>query len=446
MSSTAFYMATGFEFRNFIYSGLWSELCRPGEGLLLRRPFDSSEADRIAAAHSLNVVSMPRSLYEHERGRADRWHTGARRARERLSGDGNFNYFQHDRGATLKDRVAGSDIVNRILRNLALREVSTSYLSTDVQVLLRDLKVRDLLVAGYSDLATVVLAQSALRMGIRVSVVMNSWKDLYVNGFVPFSPTSLFTWSDGMTRQLRAANPHLAKVSVCSSGNPAFARHADYRPRRTVAEYAEKYGFERGRPILLHSLLSPRAYPAELAIIELIDRQLSEKWPDQGVRPLVLLRRNPIDDEEYDLSRFEAGNVRVADHFWETSYEDAVYVQSEEGEAEWLDLLTHAAVNTNVASTVTLESLLMGVPVVNVEFSGSGEWSQELSRFAAAPFYRPLRGCEDVIVARKITEFLDAVAKFLRERPVRTLPGLVGPVGPETVGAIANRIRGLEGA
>ena len=434
-------MYGGFEFRNFVYSGLYAAVSKNSDCLVLRRPFDSVVMKKLDAQYDLKTVEAPTSSIVSSRSRIDRWHYGARRARMRVSGEGNFNYFKKDVSNGKLDWLKGSRIVCNTLRTCALRQMRRDYVDVEVEAVLSDQGVTDLVLSGYSNVSTQILANTAIKRGIRVWLTINSWKDLYVNSFIGFKPAGVFVWSEAMRQHVRATNNHILDERISVAGNPAFDRFHHYTPQKMGDYYAVKYGFETTRPILLYSMLSPRAYSSEKEVIRLLDGELSRRWPDIRDRPILLLRKNPIDESGLKECDFEVGNVRIAENYWESSYQDEIYIQSAAGEHEWMDLLSIASINLNVASTVTLESLMMRVPVINIEFGDEGVEDPELCRYGDAPFYQALKGRRDVVAVKSLSECMDVINGMITDPEIDALPELLSHFDGQSVAKIVEEVR-----
>jgi hypothetical protein len=405
----------GFETKNFLQSGLYDTLKRLGGVAVLRRDFPTKNFDEYIEKYDLDVTLLQKSRIQKRRLKCESLLLASRRAMKRLRNIENFNYFKEDRDKKISDYFIGNRFVYTILNAITKNKIASNYFDEEIKKLYEKKGITDLVLSGYSSVESITLAVTARRIGINVYLIVNSWKDFYVNDVIAFEPTKVFVWSQEMKKQLLASNDHIDERNVIVSGSPAFDRFFRYRPVRSKAYYAEKYGFDVERPVILYSMLSPKAYEDEKASIELINRKLIERYTNVKQRPIIILRRNPIDETQADESYFSGNNVRYADNFFEGSYEHAVFVQGIEGEIEWTDLLYYADININVASTVTLEALMLGTPVINIEFDGSGKRNERLSRYADAPFYKPLRGRRDVVIAENIETCTDAIEAFLSE-------------------------------
>jgi len=411
----AFVVLYGFETKNFFGSGLYDYILTRHNSFIIRRDFPTQNFNTYITSQNLNVTIFSRRMVPDKRLKSESYNIAARKAYKRLHNITNFNYFKQDREIKFTDYLLGNKIVYKILNRVALKNISSKYINHELKEIYDKNNVTDLVIAGYSSPEAIALAVTAQSTGKNVYLIINSWKDFFVNDFIAFSPTKVFVWSKSMKEQLLSSNTHISPSDVIVSGNPSFDRFFQYKPINTKEYYAKKYRFDSKRPMILYSMISPKAHENEKDIIELINQKLILKYPDEKQRPIIVLRRNPIDETEADESFFSGNNVRYADNYFEGSYDNAVFVQLPEGETEWMDLLYHAKININVASTVTLESLMMKTPVINIEFDASGNRSKVLGRYASAPFYLPLCHRKDVVIAKNIDICMSAIERFLTE-------------------------------
>jgi hypothetical protein len=411
----------GFETKNFFGSGLYGALVENSNVVVLRRQFPTKNFAEYIAAYNLNVKELDNQIAK-KRFKSEDLFLASRRARQRIRNIGNFNYFKADRQRKASDFLIGSDLIYKLLGQYVTAKLVSYYHDQNLEKMYDDCQMTDLILPGYSSTESIALANTALQSGRNVWLVINSWKDFYVNDFIPFTPTKTFVWSRQMKDQILASNAHIDAADVIISGNPSFDRFFHYAPVQTKQYYAQKYRFDAERPLILYSMISPKAYESEKEIIERISVELTAVYPDEQDRPLILLRRNPIDETVADEAFFSGNNVRYADNYFDDTHDNSVFVQLQEGEREWLDLLCHADININIASTVTLEALMMQTPVINIEFDADGKREERLTRYTTAPFYTPLLGRQDICIAQTIEQCIEAIESYLKnETPIGSL-------------------------
>lgn len=404
----------GFETKNFFGSGLYEHLSKEHKVVVLRRNFPTKNFAEYIEKYNLDVVEIDQKATK-KRLRSEALFLASRRARQRIKNIENFNYFKADRERKVSDYILGNRLVYKMLGMRARAEVLQYYHDSDLEKIYERQGITDLIIAGYSSPESIALANTAIQNGRNVWLVINSWKDFYVNDLIPFTPTKTFVWSQQMRDKLLLSNSHISTFDIIVSGNPSFDRFFEYEPVHAKTYYGEKYNFDSKRPLILYSMISPKAYEHEKEIIELINQKLISLYPNKKQCPVIMLRRNPIDETPMDETYFSGDNVRYADNYFEGSYENAVFVQLDEGETEWMDLLYHSDININVASTVTLEALMMKTPVINVEFDSKGHRDVLLSRYAEAPFYKTLHNRRDVVIVHTLDICMDAIDRFLTE-------------------------------
>jgi len=403
----------GFETKNFFGSGLYEKLAKEHKVVIFKRDFPTENFAEYIEKYNLDVVELDKSKLSKKRLKSEDIFLASRRAKQRINNIENFNYFKSDREQKKLDYILGNSIVSKSIGLFTKYKIDKYYYSDYLVKLYNQYEVTDLIIAGYSSSESISLSTTAQKSNRKVHLVVNSWKDFYVNDLIPFKPSNTFVWSDKMKEQLLSSNTHIEKNRVIVSGNPSFDRFFEYEPVHVKEYYAEKYNFDVQRPLILYSMISPKAYTDEKESIELINKSLIKLYPDETKRPVILLRRNPIDETIADEKYFSGNNVKYADNYFEASYTNAVFVQLEEGEIEWMDLLFHADININVASTVTLESLMMNTPVINIEFDKSGNKNAELARYAEAPFYIPLNNKVDVSVTSTLNNCMKTIENYL---------------------------------
>jgi len=401
----------GFETKNYFESGLFNKLKKEYKVIVLKRNFQSKNFDEFIKKYNLEVIEFDEAQFKNPT-KIQELYIASRKAQQRISGVKNFNYFKADRDIKFSDYILGNCFTNSLLKEFSEYSLDNNAVDKVIEKVYKEYQVTDLLMAGYSSKSAASLARTAQKYGLNIWLTINSWKDFFVNSYIPFTPTKIFSWNKEMKKQILSLNSHINPDSVEVVGNLSFDRFYNYQPVNSIDYYSIKYHFNKKRPIILYTMISPRAYPYEKDIIELINKKLINKFKDEEYRPLIVLRSNPIDETELIDSYYTGNNVVYADNYFDASYKDAVFCQLPEGEIEWLDLLYYSKLNINIASTVTLEALLMHKPVINIEFSSSGKKDEELSRYSNAPFYKPLLNREDVSIVDNIDDCINQIIDY----------------------------------
>ncbi|ADV46970.1 hypothetical protein [Nitratifractor salsuginis] len=430
----------GVEYRNFFLSGLSNQF--PNH-IVFERNLNSSLFVDYIEKYILETKRVNRSVFEKKRNFIEDIFQSVRQSRMTLKKIGIFkNYNMKINKISIRDHIKGNMVIYNILRTLVLSIIPRYYRDEQIVKLFKENKVTDIIISGYSSTASIAFAVNAISNDINVWVLVNSWKDLYINEFVPFSPSGLFVWSEEMKHNYLSLNTHLNPSKVYAYGNPVFDRFYKYKPKYSRSYYEKKYSIKPSQPILLYTMLDPDRYSKEHVIIGMIGDALLEKY-DEAVRPKIVVRRNPFDPSEELLKYFaDHEAISVADHFSERDKDNDFFVQSIEGEDEWMDLLYYSSMNIGAASTVALEALMLGKPVITVAFDHDDRPSRLLLSMAEAPFYKSLLDRQDVSLVKSCKECLESIDNFLRQTGGQEgLPEILGIVDGRAAQRIAEEIK-----
>lgn len=417
----------GIEYRMFLLSGMTQVLQDHGARIsVLKKDVPNAHFDSYVNGMDVHLLQLGK--LGATRTRVENYFLKIRQSRMRLKGIGTFkNYNQKSNALTWKDYLFGNEFVYGCLRLLTQKQIHKHYVNKTVQEKLLNMGTTDILLAGYSSAESILLAVNARSLGIKIWCMVNSWKDLYINDFLPFQMDGLFVWSDQMRGEYLRLNTHMEPSHIYAYGNPVFDRFFEYKPHFEKTYYEDKYGISKDRTYILYSMLDPDRYEHEHRLIKKISDGLSKVYAADE-RPYIVVRKNPFDrtDRVDEFFRHDT-YIRVAEHFSLRNKEDDFFVQGMEGEIEWLDLLYYAAMNMGAASTVALESIMLSKPVITIGFDESGQSSLLMKEMAQAPFYKALLEREDVLLSMSLEECLNEVLKVSTSQTGRdALPEILG--------------------
>lgn len=422
----AFLFQCSSEYKSLLLSGLYHQLKKKHNVIGIMQDCSSIYLDEYSHDYDFEVYKFSEQYFQHKELRIEQIAAASRKARHRIKKIGNFGYFSIDRPIKWIDHILGNYFVYLILHLLTLIQIRKNYKCKDILEIYKKIGITDLVLCGYANAGNKLFAVNAQHANTNVWITLSNWKDLYVNNFIPFSPTKIFSWNNEMKTEYLKRNFHLSSKSFSTIGNPAFDRFYAFTPKYNRDYYNLKYDIGSNQPILLYTMLAPDAYPYEIESILLINDMLNTLYPNKNNRPCILLRRNPLDTVNLHQSHLDANSI-FADHYFEGNKEKGIIIQSHEGEDEWLDLIYHSSIVINVASTVTLEALMLNTPVINIEFNGDGANEPFLKKFTEAPFYVPLLNRQDTKVCRTIVEFKSALLYYLGNNEYEiAVPSIIG--------------------
>jgi hypothetical protein len=314
---------------------------------------------------------------------------------------GIFHNYQVIRQKNWKTKILGNSLFKSISEKLTLA-VCKKYYNPTLAKRLEELKLDRILLTGYASLLTKNIVVTAANLDINTFSIVNSWKDLYVNNFIPSKSFSkLFVWDEQMKKDFLLQAPYLDAKKIVPTGNPTFDFLIGSKPKFDSHFYASKYKISSESKWLYYTMMPPGVVDNEIETILFIAREMYTTFQMDYT---ILIRRNPNHSSSEFSERTLPPNVVLTEHYCEFDKEQDMLVQSPEGEQEWLDLLHHTCANLSVPSTVTKEFMMLGKPVFNIAFNENNELNPHLNQFFEAGFYRDLFDREKVFSIETIDE------------------------------------------
>lgn len=251
---------------------------------------------------------------------------------------------------------------------------------------------------------------AARRLEIPTGAFIFSWDNLTSQGRIMPTYDSFLVWNESIRRDLLDIYPSIQPEQVSVTGTPQFDFH--FRPEFywSRQEFCARTGADPTRPIVLYSTGMANHMPGEPSIVAGIARMLRQ-FPTQN-RPQLMVRVYPKDLSGRFLHMREVNpDVLFPDIPWDKAWltpkpEDAYLLTN---------MLRHAAVGINVASTVTLELCMFDKPVINIGYNppGLSDSDLEYRRYYEFDHYRPVVESGAVRVAWTEDQLRDLLARAL---------------------------------
>ncbi len=229
-------------------------------------------------------------------------------------------------------------------------------------------------------IAPVLAARS---LGIPTATLIFSWDNLTSKGRIVAPFDHYLVWSDLMREELLRFYPEIPGDRVHVVGTPQFDPYA--QPERVLPreDFFASVGADPGRPLICYSggdVLTCPEDPEHARIV--LELAAGGELDTARGRPQVLVRPAPVDTSgRYDHLRGTFGDLLFRPPRWTDAGEDwSVKLPTDEDVDELTNLVRHADVGINLASTMTLDFALHDRPVVNVAFDVA----------SPPPFGRPL--------------------------------------------------------
>lgn len=427
-------VAFGPEVRSLIYSGLIARLAAEHEVTVLAANPASAAFDALPASVRVEPLPGPEApALSPWRYRVLRLH----QAWLERQGRGKWSHAAPRRGAPrAKDRLLGRIATPRAIRLAAfLERAGGRAFGTRPAVAerLRELGIDLVLACSYTSPRVLPLLQTADNLGIPAVIATNSWKDVFVQAHVPVRPARLLLWTASDVAELGARNPFFPAGRAVAVGSLHLAAvgAADVLPR---GEFCARFGLDPARPVVCYTAAAPNAVDGEPEVLREMIRSLATL--PAAARPQVVVRANPMEDG----SRFEpllAGtpDVVLQRPEWEWDAERDWCCALPGDLRLWASTIAHSAANVSIPSTVTLEFLAAGKPVVNVRYDRVPGLPPERSarRFWEADFYRRIREMSGVHAASGPAE----LRSLLERASASALPGPRADAKGDPLGLLA---------
>ena len=365
--------------RNFVYTGALDEIAKEAE-LTLLTVLPNGEIQDLLETRYQNVVELEPIR--------ERWVVGM--ARELLDmAHGRWLWSEAARQRWLLRDIEAETIparVKRILKKtacypfanrlglqlLSKAECTLSHLlrpsNTYVELFKR---LNPSLVFNSSHVhcpAAVLAVHAARSLGIPTATFIFSWDNLTSQGRIIPPYDYYLVWNDAIREQLLSIYGDINPKRVFVTGTPQFDFH--FRPELywTREEFCEKVGADASRPIVLYSTGMANHVSGEPLIVEQMANLLQEMI-DLGP-PQLVVRVYPKDH----TGRFDSLKKNRPDIlFPEVPWERAWLTPKPEDCYLLTNMLLHADVGINIASTISLELCMFDKPVINIGYRPSGE-------------------------------------------------------------------------
>jgi hypothetical protein len=370
-------MADGVSLRNFVLGGVLGQATMRGEVYALHSISDAMLPVYQRAAHGVTWMRLPQ---EHDgaltftlRNALSHAHvTWADTVAGRYQGPGASGSWRRDCAvqlARLVGRMAASPKGIRRLQRLHEAVAARTPELRWFQDRLRELRPSLVFCTKQTSLATIAPVLAARSLGIPTATFIFSWDNLTTKGHIAAPFDHFLVWGDRMREELLRYYPNVAPSNVHVVGSPQF----DFYARRDLLlpreEFLRSVGADPARPVICYSGGDAGTCPEDPDHVRIL-LELARAGGILG-NPQVLLRPMPVDDgRRYDAVRRAYPELILVPPAWvhDDSGHWAAAMPLPADARLLLNLVRHASVNVNVASTMTLDFAINDKPVVNIAF------------------------------------------------------------------------------
>lgn len=384
------------EIKKYIHSGFARKLAEKFDIIWLAVNKNSKEFDEYFRNTGFPLIYIDSKKFA-EGTKLEDYNQSVRRSYFVNHHKGLFHNYSTIRKKSFKTIIVGNTLFRYLFEKSSLSIIKRQYFSAYLDEIYKSNKVNMVLTTSYASSFSKAAMVTAHASNLKTWHLVNSWKDLFINNFLPFDfLDGIFVWSERMKLDYLKDMKYLNPAIIHVTGNPTFDALIDSTPARDRAYYSEKYRLNPQATWILYTMMPPGIVNDEIESIILVAHELEKHYTANEM--MILVRRNPNHGKSDFLDTDLPENLRIADHYCTYDKNNDMIVQSSEGEQEWIDLLHHCSLNLSVPSTVSLEFLTLGKPVLNIGFGPDGKEDERVFQHFKAGFYRPL--FEDNIVKK----------------------------------------------
>lgn len=210
---------------------------------------------------------------------------------------------------------------------------------------------------------------AARSLGIPTLCFVSSWDNLTSKGRIAAPYDRYLVWSEHMREEMRRFYAHIDAGRINVVGTPQFDFYGDPSIRMTREEFFKMVGADPARKLICYSGGDDGTSPED----HLHVRVLMEHVRAGRIRgnPQVLVRPSPVDPgERYASVRRDFPEMIYCQPKWLAPQKDmwSQYIPLPEDARFLANLVRHADLNLNVASTMALDFGLHDRPVISIGF------------------------------------------------------------------------------
>lgn len=248
--------------------------------------------------------------------------------------------------------------------------------------------------------------------GIPTAGFIFSWDNLTSRSRIVVPYDHYLVWHRGMKEQLCEIYPQVSPERVWITGTPQFDFH--FRPEFLLhrEELCRRVGIDPHRPFVLYTAGMAHHFRDEHRHVELVIEALAKL--DLGPKPQLVVRTN-IKDTSPEMTRLARSSPSFV-AFPETQWDKEALAPHYSDLALYSSLLKWCTLGINVASTVSLELLMLDKPVINLDFDPPGASLppfEDYGRHLRFDHYRRVAESGAVMVARSPQDVASMLARGL---------------------------------
>lgn len=254
------------------------------------------------------------------------------------------------------------------------------------------------------------LMRVAAMRGFPLAAAILSFDNLTTKGWLPPHFDHYFLWNAYNRDELRRLYPQTKEWPVSITGTPQFDFY--YRPEYVwdEATWRAKLGLPAGRPVILYAAGPASIVPHEPHWVAQIDAAIEDG--SIAGRPVILLRRHPVDPAGRWLPLLRQGRHIVFDEPWQPGVEVIGKTNvSDEDIRRLASSLCHAGVHVSGSSTMAIDGAIFDRPQVNPAYDDrpGRRYDRAMRELYLREHYLPITRSGGIVLAESRAALVQAI-------------------------------------
>lgn len=286
---------------------------------------------------------------------------------------------------------------NILLSELISRKLWSKNDITHFATLLKERKITSILITHQRVVNLIPLCLAAEEVGVKISSVIFSWDNI-PKAKLCIKADYYFVWSEHMKSELLQFYPEISEESIFITGTPQFEFYLEKNRIIERIEFAKKFNLDPHRKWICYSGDDLFTSPYDPFYVQDICESLS--YIDISLRPLVILRKSPVDvSGRYDflLNIYKDTLVFVDPVLvsndsknWDgilTAYEDIDNL---------VNLSFHCDLVINIGSTMAFDFAAYGKPCIYINYNAFHSNVWDINSIYKFQHFRSMEGLKPV--------------------------------------------------
>lgn len=256
--------------------------------------------------------------------------------------------------------------------------------------------------------------------GASTLIHLLSWDNITSKGIFPVVADYFIVWGQIMYEELKAYYGHPEeKIHIC--GVPHFDQHIHVKANPVFEKSVSELGLNPHKPYLFFAMSSPRFAPREIDVVEWLsekirdgdfgpDLQLIVRPHPQNVQGSLADRRwlKRLDALQHDRAAVDYPRLADSKIRWSMKKEDMHHLSN---------LLAGCAICLNSGSTVSIDALQFGKPVILTSFDGDQQlyYWKSVRRLVDYPHQKKFVELGGAEVVHSYDALKTTIAKYLKD-------------------------------